>query len=136
MNIFEEATKQALRYPTARGELNTEQLWDLPLQSTRFGQLDLDTVAKNVNTLLKQRDGGSFVQRRSNPAKTKLSLMLEVIKAVIARKQEDAAAARNKAANDARRAVLNEALNNQQQKKLEGMDEAAILAELAALDDK
>lgn len=136
VNIFEEASKQKLRFSTDKGELTTEQLWDLPLQSTKTHQLDLDTVAKAINNGIRRQDEDSFVQRRTNPVKAQLVLKLEILKAIIARKQADEAAARAKAVTATRRAQLLDALENQKQKTLEGMDEAAIRAELAALDDQ
>jgi hypothetical protein len=51
MNIFEQATRRAIRFESAKGDLSVEQLWDLPLQSRN--QFDLDTVAKTVNRQLK-----------------------------------------------------------------------------------
>lgn len=93
MSIFEQATQQKLRFGSARGELTTEQLWDLPLQSKN--EFDLDSVAKTVYTELKSRAEESFVTTSTDPRKARLELMLEVVKHVIASKQADAAARRD-----------------------------------------
>ena len=58
-NLFEIATRQKFTFPSPRGLLNVEQLWDLPLTSirpdgsTRTDSVSLDTVARAVNTQLK-----------------------------------------------------------------------------------
>jgi len=41
MNIFEEASRQKLRFPTAKGNLTVEQLWDLPLDKTEVNLYQL-----------------------------------------------------------------------------------------------
>lgn len=44
-NIFEQATKQKLRFPTTRGNLSVEQLWDLPLET---GDCNLYQLAESL----------------------------------------------------------------------------------------
>lgn len=95
MNIFEQASIQKLRFQSVKGELTVEQLWDLPLQSRN--QFDLDTIAKSVNRDLKSTEEESFVSTRVNPAKTRLNLMLEILKHIISVKMEAAEEARIKA---------------------------------------
>ena len=46
-NIFELATRKALRFGTERGPVTVEQLWQMPLQSKNL--FDLDNVAKACN---------------------------------------------------------------------------------------
>lgn len=41
MNIFEEASRQKLRFPTVKGNLTVEQLWDLPLDKTEVNLYQL-----------------------------------------------------------------------------------------------
>ena len=65
MNLFEIATRKKLRFPSLKGELSAEQLWDLPL-SSRVG-LDLDNIAKAVNKDLKAEEEDSFVKTSTNP---------------------------------------------------------------------
>ncbi len=51
MSMFEQAARKQYRYPTTRGFVTTEQLWEMPLQSkTGF---DLDTTARTINANLK-----------------------------------------------------------------------------------
>ena len=88
MNIFEQATRRAIRFESAKGDLSVEQLWDLPLQSRN--QFDLDTVAKTVNRQLNAVTEESFVSVRENPAKETLSLKLEIVKHIISVKLQEA----------------------------------------------
>lgn len=86
MNIFEQASRLKLRFPSVRGELTTEQLWDMPLTSKN--DFNLDRVARTVNSELKAMDEESFVDTSSNPAKRLAELKLEIVKVVIADRQE------------------------------------------------
>ena len=130
-NIFEQATRQALRFPSVRGELNTEQLWDLALTS-RNG-FDLDSVAKEVNQRLKAISEESFVIKTSNPEKSDLELKLEVLKHIIAVKQAEADARRNAADRAAERQKLYDILAEKQDSALKELSVEDIQKRLAEL---
>jgi len=66
VTIFEKATQEKFRYPSTKGLLTTEQLWELPL--TAKSGFSLDDVAKAVNAELKAIDTESFVATAPNPA--------------------------------------------------------------------
>lgn len=86
MNIFEQASRLKLRFPSVRGDLTTEQLWDMPLTSKN--DFNLDRVARTVNAEIKSMDEESFVDTSSNPAKRLAELKLEIVKVVIADRQD------------------------------------------------
>jgi len=86
MNMFEEASRLKLRFPSPKGALTVEDLWDLPLTSTRAASLDL--VAKTVNRSLKELDEESFVTPGSK-ANTEETLKLDILKHVIAVRLEE-----------------------------------------------
>ena len=91
-NIFETATRKALRFGTERGPVTVEQLWQMPLQSKNL--FDLDNVAKACNAKVKSFAEESFVTTASsNPAKAEAELALEVVKHIIAVKMAEAAEA-------------------------------------------
>lgn len=131
MNIFEQASRQALRFSSNRGELNTEQLWDLPLTS-RNG-FDLDSVAKEVNQRLKSVTEESFVVKTTNPEKDSLELKLEVLKHIIAAKQAEADARRNAAERAAERQKLYDILAEKQDSALKDLSVEDIQKRLAEL---
>jgi predicted house-cleaning noncanonical NTP pyrophosphatase (MazG superfamily) len=131
INIFEVASIQKFRFATVKGEVTTEALWDMPLQSKN--QFDLDTVAKNVSAALKSVTEESFVATTSNPAKEKLSIMLEVVKHIIACKlkaNEERLAAAVKAA---KREKLVAILGEKQDEALKAMTPEELAAQIAAL---
>ena len=131
MNIFEQASREKLRFSTNRGDLTVEQLWELPLQSKT--QFDLDSIAKNVYHDLKGRAEESFVSVSTDPMKATLELMLEILKHIIAVKQEENAAKLNKARTEQERARIAEIINKKQDAALENESLEQLQARLAAL---
>lgn len=131
MDIFEQASRKKLRFPSERGDLTTEQLWDLELTSkTGF---NLDTIARQVNSDLKSIVEGSFVVQSIDPRKNTLELQLEILKHVIAAKLQRIADAKASAERAALRQKLTTALAAKEDEKLSGMSVEEIQAELAKL---
>ncbi|GAB7037135.1 MULTISPECIES: hypothetical protein [Catenuloplanes] len=128
MNIFEKATREKFRYPSAKGQLTTEQLWELPL--TAKSGFSLDEVAKAVNAELKAVDTESFVATETNPAKATLETKLEIVKHVIAVRIADDRAAKAAAANKLEKEKLLEILGRKQDAALENLTEAELLARI------
>lgn len=78
-HLFLSASRSKLRFSTNKGELTTEDLWDLSLTS-------LDNIARAVNRDLKASQEESFIVKM-NSANATLELKLEILKHVIATKQ-------------------------------------------------
>lgn len=116
MNLFEKALRNKLRFMSVRGELTTEQLWDVPLTS-RNG-FDLDTLARDVSRQLKEATDESFVAVKTNPAKATLEHKLEVLKAVIAEKIEQAEKVKHSKAKAVERQRLMEILHQKKDQAL------------------
>jgi hypothetical protein len=133
MNIFEFATKNKLRFPSAKGDLTVEQLWELKLQSA--GRDDLDTIAKGINAQLKATAEESFVTTTPSKANATLTLKLEILKHIIAVKKQEEADKLNKAAKDVKRRTLTELLGRKNAEKDEQMTPEQIMKELEKLDD-
>jgi hypothetical protein len=131
MNIFEQATRRAIRFESAKGDLSVEQLWDLPLQSRN--QFDLDTVAKTVNRQLNAVTEESFVSVRENPAKETLSLKLEIVKHIISVKLQEAEEARNRANKASEKEKLLRLLDEKQNEALRALTPEEIQERLKAL---
>lgn len=115
--MFEKATRLKLRFDSPRGDLTTEQLWDLPLQSK--SGFDLDTVAKAVNSELKSISEESFVETKTNPRKGELELKLEIVKHIIKVKQDENLAAVSAATKREERKRLESILATKQASALE-----------------
>lgn len=87
MDLYKYVAQNGIRFPSIRGQLTAEQLYDLPLKSG--SNFDLDTVARNINNELKGMSEESFVEDSTvHPKKKGLQVALEIVKDVIATKQE------------------------------------------------
>lgn len=131
VNPFEQAARQKLRFPTLRGEQSVEVLWDMPL-SSKSG-FDLDSVAKAVNSELKQQAEESFVHTSTNPRKATLELQLELVKYIITSKQAELAAREAATANHAKRQKLLSILSQKEDAALENLTPEELKAQIQAL---
>ena len=130
--MFEAATRNKLRFPSGRGPLTVEQLWDVPLRSK--DNFDLNAIAKAINAELKTTAEESFVDSNKSPAQGKLELAFDIVKHVITKKVAEEKAAMTRAANQAEKARLLEILAKKQDDKLEGLTEAQIQKKIRDLD--
>jgi hypothetical protein len=128
VTIFEKATREKFRYPSAKGLLTTEQLWELPL--TAKSGFSLDDVAKAVNAELKAVDTESFVATEANPAKATWETKLEVVKHVIAVRLAEDQAAKAAAAKKLEKEKLLAVLDRKQDAVLENLTEEELLARI------
>lgn len=78
-NIFEKATRAALRFESKVGLMSVENLWTLPL-TTVGGRVSLDSLAIELNKELKGSEE-SFVSESKKDTVTELKL--EVVKHII-----------------------------------------------------
>lgn len=131
-NLFENATRNKIRFASARGDLSVEQLWDVPLRS-RDG-FDLDAVAKEANRRLKALTEESFVSTERTPAHEKAEATLEIVKHVIAVKLDDEAAAKKRADNRVEKEKLLRILAEKQDGKLSDLSEREIQKRINALE--
>jgi dTDP-4-dehydrorhamnose reductase len=131
MNIFEQASRQQLRFPSDRGVLTVEQLWTLPLQSK--SGFDLDTIAKAVNKTLKDNAEESFVATVS-PANTTATLALDILKHIIAVKLDENAKARTALERKAKREQLLGILAGKETDALQALTPDEIRKQLAELE--
>lgn len=134
-NIYREAAKRKLRFPTERGMLAVETLFTLPLTSTTG--ISLDALAQEVDAELQAQPQRSFVKWHTTPPKMeelqlKLDILIDVIEEVQRENRERMdAEARN---SEARR--LREILATKKQSELEGLSAEEIEARLKALESK
>lgn len=130
-SLFEQASRQKLRFPSIRGEISSEDLWEIPLQSKNG--YDIDAVAKTVNAKIKELSEDSFVSTKPSKALAKQKLMLEVIKHVIGVRLAEQEAREKRVANKAERQRLEALLESKQMAEEGAMTKDQILAKLAAL---
>lgn len=129
--IFYQALRERLRFPTATGELTTEQLWEIPLTSSKV--VSLDAIAKSTHRTLKAMDEESFVAASKNPEKKLLELKLDVLKEVIRIRQEEIAELSEAASKKQLKQQLTDILAQKQQKSLLDLSEEEIQKKLQEL---
>ena len=125
MELFAKASKAKFRFQTSKGNLSTEHLWDLSLES-------LDTIAKSINKEIKASEEESFIEEKSSKD-TELSDRLEVVKYIIAYKikQRDANAKRIETLG--RKAHLEAIIAEKQSESLRSKSVEELQKELEAL---
>jgi hypothetical protein len=126
---FIQASRCQLRFSSTRHQgITTEDLWRLPLKSLdEIGQIVIGSLKQETGSLLENPDP------KVNAANVENELRLEIIKAVIAVKQDENKASVAASANLRRKEMLKELL---EKKKIGALEEKSIeelQAELAAL---
>lgn len=131
MNIFEKATRRALRFESPIGLLSVEQLWSLPLQHAT--KPCLDKIAIGLNRELQSQTSESFVKPVDTVTQSTLKLMLDIVVHIIkVRMDEDAAVAERKV-RAKKRAELVLAIEAKRAEKLQSTDLAELEKQLAEL---
>lgn len=130
--MFEKAVRTKLRFPSNRGDLSVEQLWDLPLTSR--GGFDLDTVAREINQSLKAATEDSFVTVRVNPLKDRFELSLDILKHIIQVKLAEAADAAKASARKAEKNRLVEILDQKKDQDLLSLSAEELQKKIAELE--
>lgn len=133
MDLYKYAAQTRLRFPSAKGQLTAEQLFDLPLRS--IAGADLDSVAKGINAQLKQAGEESFVEDTSaDPKKTALKAALDLVKDVIATKQAENRAQLAKAQKAVERKKLLDVIAAKKDEQLSKASLEELERKLAELD--
>jgi hypothetical protein len=133
VNIFEQASRlrPVLRFETNRGQITTEDLWDLPLTSAK--NPNLDDIARTLNKKLKETgDTVSFVENTAK-ADERTQVAFDVVLHVIGVKKDEAAARATETAKADEKRKLLELLAEKQEGKLKDLSEDEIKARIAAL---
>lgn len=128
-NIFEQASQQKLRFETPKGQLSTEDLWNLPLQSST-GKVNLDDIARSISAKIKDSAVESFVSKVTDVNKVE-RLRLDIVKRVIEVKLAKAEKIKNEKADAEHKQRLLDALSAKKEEHLSNMSEEELKAELA-----
>ena len=113
-NIFEKASRLQLRYNTEKGQLDVEDLWDLPLTRSI---VSLDNIAKDLNRSIKQNEEESFVVEKSSEDDV-LELMFEIVKHIIKIKLEERDAEKKRVENKQKKQRIIEIMTNKEDEAL------------------
>ena len=124
--MFEKSSRLKLRFYTLKGGLNTEDLWDLPLEM-------LDTLAKSINRQVKEAEEESFIKTKS-PVGERAGLMLSIVKRVIEVKLFEAEAKATAVAKRVQKQHLLELLGQKDNEALSAKSADELRAMLKELD--
>lgn len=130
--MFEKANRLKLRFASPQGALTVEDLWDLPLTSTRANVANLNNIAKDVSRQLKHEGEEDFVNPKSG-ADEVLQLKLDVVKHVIGVRQAENEAARSLAERKEKKERLLELIAGKQDEQLKAKSVEELQAMVEAL---
>lgn len=112
MENFKQATKEKLRFQTSKGNLTTEQLWDLSLT-------DLDNLAVELQNQYEESGKKSFLVKRSIKDKT-TKLKFDVVLDVLQTKSEELEEAKQKAEDKAHNEKIIQLISEKKNEELKG----------------
>ena len=129
--MYKQAARLKLRFQTKMGLLSTEDLYDLPLTSTK-GNANLDDLARELDKKVKETASTSFVIK---PAKTDdtTQLMFDIVVDVINTRLAENEAKTRKHALEAQRQKITEAIVEKEHGLLKDASLDDLKAQLAAL---
>lgn len=111
-NLFEGAVRAKYRFPF-KGQITTEDLWDLSLQ-------DLDRVFKALNVEAKQSQEESLLKVRDKQAET-LDCKIEIVKHIVGVKQAEIIAIKEAADRKAQKQRIMEIIAKKEDDTLQNM---------------
>ena len=133
LSFFEKASKTKLRFDTPRGQVNTEDLWDLPMSGNEG--YSLDGIARNLNKTIKDNDEDESFVKPKVGVKPSVLLGFEVVKRVIEVRQQDLATKEKRAENARQRAIVLDVLAEKEDAALRGKSKKALKEMLDSFDE-
>lgn len=125
-NLFEMATRNKMRFPSTKGELSVEDLWDL-------SDKDLDVVYKN----LKDQEVKSSEESLLDDANVdpKLTAAIGIVKYIFTTKRKERLAEKERINKKLTQRKYIDALSKKQDEAIEKMSEAELRAMIDSLED-
>ena len=125
-NLFEMATRNKMRFPSTKGELSVEDLWDL-------SDKDLDVVYKN----LKDQEVKSSEESLLDDANVdpKLTAAIGIVKYIFTTKRNERLAKKERINKKLTQRKYIDALSKKQDEAIEKMSEAELRAMIDSLED-
>ena len=125
-NLFELATRSKLRFPSTKGELSVEDLWDL-------SDKDLDEVYKN----LKDQEVKSSEESLLDDANVdpKLTATIGIVRYIFTTKRKEKLAEKERINKKLTQRKYIDALSKKQDEAIEKMSEAELRAMIDSLED-
>lgn len=108
MSIFEQASRERIRFQTQVGSISVEDLWELPL-SSKANKPNLDDIAKALYKELKSNeDAVSFVNKPVTSSQTQINqLRFDIVMHIInTRIEENQVAAKSRENAEKRQKIM------------------------------
>ncbi len=129
--MYKEATRLKLRFPSNRGELTVEQLWDLSLNSLKNIVKSMYDAKKKFT---KMDDELSFLEGVENSEEQKLAeLRYNIVKDIYTTKANENKEALSMAEKKAKKQQLLEIMQRKREQKFENMSEEELQKEIDSL---
>ena len=97
--MFETATRKKFRFPSPKGQITVEDLWNLPLISNKEGEASLNFCAQVLHRRIIEDTQASFVSLGVNEGPTEDKEKLELVKHIIKIREDETIAATKSAEN-------------------------------------
>jgi hypothetical protein len=125
-NLFEMATRNKMRFPSTKGELSVEDLWDL-------SDKDLDVVYKN----LKDQEVKSSEESLLDDANVdpKLTAAIGIVRYIFTTKRKEKLAEKERINKKQTQKKYIDALSKKQDEAIEKMSEAELRAMIDSFED-
>lgn len=129
--MYKEATRLKLRFPSNRGELTVEQLWDLSLNSLKNIVKSMYNAKKKFT---KMDDELSFLEGVEDSEEQKLAeLRYDIVKDIYTTKANENKEALSTAEKKAKKQQLLEIMQRKREQKFENMSEEELQKEIDSL---
>ena len=125
-NLFEMATRSKLRFPSTKGELSVEDLWDL-------SDKDLDVVYKNLKDQEVKSSEESLLDNAN--VDPKLTAAIGIVKYIFTTKRNERLAEKERINKKLKQKKYIDALSKKQDEAIEKMSEAELRAMIDSLED-
>lgn len=133
--MFEKASRDKTRFNSVQGMLTTEQLWDLPLTTTRNNVASLNAIAVEIQTDINKSGNMTFVKSNgTSPEVADLKEKLAILVHIIGIRETENQAAIDEKAIKTKKAILQELISKKQGEELGNKTVEELQADLAALD--
>lgn len=125
-NLFEMATRNKMRFPSRKGELSVEDLWDL-------SDKDLDVVYKNLKDQeVKSSEESLLDDVNVDP---KLTAAIGIVRYIFTTKRNEKLAEKERINKKLKQKKYIDALSKKEDEAIEKMSEAELRAMIDSLED-
>lgn len=134
INIFEVATRDQYRFPTAKGLLSTEELWGLPLTS-EAGKVNLNDIYADLFAQIEAQGkaAGHSLEAPAPKGDQTLGVKVDIVKHIYNVRKAENKAKLDKAARRETARILEQAIRDQEANKIASTPLDELKAQLAAL---